>query len=419
MRLPQQNPQRPFFAIQSLFAALLFSSLVLASVPATAAQVTSNQTQLHFGSIVIGQSESLPVTFTNPEKSSVTISSMISTSNEFSVQGLKLPLILGAGQTATFNVVFAPTIGGWQGGDLTFISNAGTIYIRIGGVGVGTESLKSSTSSLGFAPVVVGSSSTLPVVLTNSGTTGFVIAQAQLSGTSFSLTGPSLPITLQPNQSATFDVIFKPGTATTFTGSFVVPNGSLTIPISGTGITTSQLLLNPAAVNFGNVDVGTTSTQPVTLSASGGAVTISSSASSSSQFALQGASFPLTIPSGQSVSLNLAFTPSANGNASGTVSLASNASDSNAQEALSGVGITPTYNVTVSWSASTSQVTGYNIYRGVSTSSYAKLNSALNPSTTFTDSNVTAGQTYYYVATAVNSTGQESPYSTPVQAVVP
>jgi fibronectin type 3 domain-containing protein len=101
------------------------------------------------------------------------------------------------------------------------------------------------------------------------------------------------------------------------------------------------------------------------------------------------------------------------------VSLASNASDSNAQEALSGVGITPVYNVTVSWSASTSQVAGYNIYRGISTSSYAKMNSAVNPSTTFTDTNVTAGQTYYYVATAVNSAGQESPYSTPVQAVVP
>jgi hypothetical protein len=407
------------FAIQSFPAVLLFSSLLLASLPANAAQVTSNQTQLHFGSIVIGQSESLPVTFTNTESGSVTISSMISTSNEFSVQGLKLPLVLGAGQTATFNVTFAPTIGGWQGGDLAFITNAGTIYIRIGGVGVGGESLKSSTSSLGFGPVAMGSSSTLPVVLTNSGTTGVVIAQAQLSGTSFSLTGPSLPITLAPNQSATFDVIFKPLSATTFTGSLVVPNGSLTIPISGTGITTSQLILNPAAVNFGNVDLGTTSTQPVTLSASGGAVTISSSASSSSQFALQGASFPLTIPSGQSVSLNVAFTPNANGNSSGTVSLASNASDSNAQEALSGVGITPVYNVTVSWSASTSQVAGYNIYRGISTSSYAKMNSAVNPSTTFTDTNVTAGQTYYYVATAVNSAGQESPYSTPVQAVVP
>jgi hypothetical protein len=267
--------------------------------------------------------------------------------------------------------------------------------------------------------VAVGSSSTLPVVLTNSGTTGVVIAQAQLAGTGFSLTGPNLPITLAPNQSATFDVIFKPQSATTFTGSLVVPNGSLTIPVSGTGVTTSQLSLNPTAVSFGNVDVGTTSTQPVTLSASGGAVTISSSASSSSQFTLQGASFPLTIPSGQSVSLNVAFTPTANGNASGTVSLASNASDSNVQEALTGVGITPTYNVTVSWNASTSQVSGYNIYRGVSTSSYAKLNSALNPNTTFTDSSVTGGQTYYYVATAVNSAGKESAYSTPVQAVVP
>lgn len=396
-------------------------ALLAASSNASAAQVTSNPSQLHFGSIVIGQSESLPIAFTNTESASVTISSVTSTSGEFSVQDLKLPMVLGAGQTAAFDITFAPTAAGWEGGSLAFTSNAktGTIYVLIGGVGVKSETVTSSVSSLGFGSVAVGSSSTLPVVLTNSGTTGVVIAQADLTGTSFSVAGASLPLTLVPNQSATFNVTFKPQSATSFTGSLVVPNGSLTIPLSGTGATTSQLMLSPTAINFGNVDVGSSSSQPVTFSASGGSVTISSSSSSSSQFSLVGASFPLTIAAGQSVSLSVAFTPTANGNASGTVSLASNASDSNAQEALSGVGITPTYSVTVSWNASVSEVSGYNVYRGLSTSSYAKVNSALNPGTTFTDSTVTSGQTYYYVATAVNAAGQESAYSTPVQAVVP
>jgi uncharacterized protein YfaP (DUF2135 family) len=226
-------------------------------------------------------------------------------------------------------------------------------------------------------------------------------------------------VTLLPNQTLTFNVVFSPQTATSFTGSLVVPNGSLTIPLSGTGTNNSQLMLNPTAVNFGSVDIGTTSTQPMTLTASGGAVTISSSASSSSQFALQGVSFPFTIASGTSVALNVAFTPSSNGSTSGMLSLASNASNSNAQEALSGTGMTQTYTVTVSWNPSNSQVSGYNVYRGVTQGSYTKVNSALNSGTTYTDSGVTAGQTYYYVATSVNSTGQESGYSSPVQAVVP
>jgi fibronectin type 3 domain-containing protein len=37
----------------------------------------------------------------------------------------------------------------------------------------------------------------------------------------------------------------------------------------------------------------------------------------------------------------------------------------------------------------------------------------------YTDSNVTAGQTYYYVATEVDNTGTESSYSSEVSAVIP
>jgi fibronectin type 3 domain-containing protein len=63
---------------------------------------------------------------------------------------------------------------------------------------------------------------------------------------------------------------------------------------------------------------------------------------------------------------------------------------------------------------------GYNIYRStVSGGSYTKLNSALNTATSYVDKTVAAGTTYYYVATAVNSSGAESGYSAVVVAVVP
>jgi fibronectin type 3 domain-containing protein len=64
---------------------------------------------------------------------------------------------------------------------------------------------------------------------------------------------------------------------------------------------------------------------------------------------------------------------------------------------------------------------GYNIYRSTSANgTYAKVNSALDANTAFTDNSVAAGQTYYYEATAVNSAGQESARSTPpVQASIP
>lgn len=76
----------------------------------------------------------------------------------------------------------------------------------------------------------------------------------------------------------------------------------------------------------------------------------------------------------------------------------------------------------VSWVASTSSnVAGYNVYRGTSVSGqYTKLNSALITTTSYSDTTSQPGQTYFYVVTAVDTSGNESAYSTPaVQTSVP
>lgn len=186
------------------------------------------------------------------------------------------------------------------------------------------------------------------------------------------------------------------------------------------GTANGTLAISPTALNFGNVNIGSTATQAVSLSASGGSVTISSDASSNSQFALSGASLPLTIGAGQSVSLNVAFSPAQSGQASGTLTFASNASSGQAVESMTGTGVATQYSVNLSWSPSTSSVIGYNVYRGTAVGSYSKINSTLDTSTMYTDNAVSSGVTYYYVATSVNSGGAESGYSTPpLQVVVP
>jgi len=78
------------------------------------------------------------------------------------------------------------------------------------------------------------------------------------------------------------------------------------------------------------------------------------------------------------------------------------------------------HSATLSWTASTSTVSGYNVYRGsVSGGPYTLVNTSLITVLTFTDSSVVAGQTYFYVATAVDGSGNESVYSNQVTAVIP
>jgi hypothetical protein len=77
----------------------------------------------------------------------------------------------------------------------------------------------------------------------------------------------------------------------------------------------------------------------------------------------------------------------------------------------------------LTWGASTSSnVAGYNVYRSTTSGgTYTKLNSALIVGAlTFTDATSQPGQVYFYVATAVDSSGNESAYSNPpVQATIP
>ncbi|HTZ98801.1 MAG TPA: fibronectin type III domain-containing protein, partial [Candidatus Aquilonibacter sp.] len=78
------------------------------------------------------------------------------------------------------------------------------------------------------------------------------------------------------------------------------------------------------------------------------------------------------------------------------------------------------YSILLSWTASTSSVTGYNVYSGtVSGGPYTKVTPTPVTSTDYTDSSVQAGNTYYFVVTSVNSENQESAYSAQASAVVP
>jgi fibronectin type 3 domain-containing protein len=98
---------------------------------------------------------------------------------------------------------------------------------------------------------------------------------------------------------------------------------------------------------------------------------------------------------------------------------ASNASNSQSGESVTGSGTAVQHSVDLSWVDSASSVAGYNVYRGTTVGAYSKINSGLDPATVYTDNTIASGSTYYYAATAVNSSGQESGYSTPIKVAVP
>jgi hypothetical protein len=390
--------------------------------------LTANPSSLNFGSVLLGSNQILSETLTNSGGSSVTVTQVNATGTGFSASGLSLPLILGAGQSQSFSVVFAPSSTGSSTGNVAIVSSVPTVNVALTGNGLATGALTPSPSSLGFGNVQVGNNHQLSETLTNSGGSNVSISQATTSGTGFSMSGLNPPLVLTPGQHLTFAVTFAPPSPINYSGSVSVvsdaSNPNLAIPLTGAGtpVPQGQLSVVPSSIDFGNVTVGTQATRTGTLNASGAAVTVSSDTVNGSAFALGGLSLPVTIPAGQQVQFTVTFTASANGVASGSISFASDASNSPTIESLTGTGVPPAqHSVNLSWTASTSQdVMGYNIYRGVKSGGpYSKINSVLNASTIYTDTTVVDSQTYYYVTTAVNSGNQESAYSNQAQAVIP
>jgi hypothetical protein len=103
----------------------------------------------------------------------------------------------------------------------------------------------------------------------------------------------------------------------------------------------------------------------------------------------------------------------------GTLTSCSLSSSSSGSGGGGGGGGSGTHSVSLAWHASTSaNVVGYNVYRGTTSGNYGLLNS-MNSTTRYTDTTVQNGQTYFYVVTAVDSAGSESPHSNPAEAVIP
>jgi Abnormal spindle-like microcephaly-assoc'd, ASPM-SPD-2-Hydin len=192
---------------------------------------------------------------------------------------------------------------------------------------------------------------------------------------------------------------------------------------SGGGATAHpQLSTSVTSVNFGNVVIGSPSTQPITLTNSGNAsLSISQAAISGSGFSMSGIATPMTLAAGQTATVSVQFAPQESGSVTGTISIVSDATNSPTLISLSGTGVQPpSHSAALSWTASTSAVIGYNVYRGTASGGpYTKLNSSVISATNYTDSTVQAGQTYYYVVTAVNSSDVESVYSNQVSATIP
>jgi hypothetical protein len=320
-------------------------NIPLSGTGVAAGFLTANPTNLNFGNVQVGKNQTNPDTITNTGGVNVTITQANVTGAGFSISGLTLPLTLGPGQSKTFNVTFAPQSAGSVNGNIAIINDGSnpTLNIPLSGTGVAPGALSANPSSLNFGNVQVGKNQSNPDTITNTGGVNVTITQANVTGAGFSISGLTLPLTLGPGQSKTFNVTFAPQSAGSVNGNIAIindgSNPTLNIPLSGTGVAPGVLSANPPSIDFGTVTVGSNSMQSETLTNTGGTtLTVTQATVTGSAFSISGLSLPLDLTPGQNFTFGVTFAPTSGGNFSGNIALVSTASNSNLNIPLSGVG---------------------------------------------------------------------------------
>ncbi|HEY2114670.1 MAG TPA: choice-of-anchor D domain-containing protein [Candidatus Angelobacter sp.] len=189
-------------------------------------------------------------------------------------------------------------------------------------------------------------------------------------------------------------------------------------PVSGS----PSLSATPSSLAFGTQVLNTAMTQTVKITNTGSvAVSITQNTISGSGFTV-GATTPINLNAGQSLNVPVVFDPGAAGTVNGSLALISNGTTL-LSVSLSGTGLAPlAHSVDVTWAASTSTpLQGYNVYRStVSGGPYTKLSPTLSPTTLlYTDTTPLSGKQYFYVVTALNTSGAESSASSEVVVSIP
>jgi hypothetical protein len=330
--------------------------------------VTANPTSLAFGSQAQNTTSApQPVVITNVGAATVTITSIAASTNfgETNACPTTLASGTGTGSSCTVNVTFAPTATGALTGSVTVTytstgsATPQTTTISLTGTGTaatgGTISI--SPTALTFASQAVGTTSaTQTVTVNNTGNTTVTFTSIAMSGDFAGATLAQCPSIAADAAPCTFQLSFKPTAAGTRTGAITLTDNATgspqTVTLTGTGTGgTATVIVTPSSLAFGSQALSTTSAPlSVTVTNTGTAAVnftgFTVTGTNAGDFAVPAATSGAacsptgTVAAGASCTINVVFTPGANGARAATLNIADSATGSPQTVTLSGSGVT-------------------------------------------------------------------------------
>ncbi len=305
-----------------------------------------SQNALTFAATAIGYSSAAQsVTLTNTGSSVLHVGT-ITASTDFTVSGNCATVLPAA--TCTLFIAFAPQVSALAPGarlgtvEIDSDSSASLEFLSLLGT-AGSSTLNLQPASLAFGTVLLGATTSLPLQLTNIGTTPVNFTSITTTG-DYAVSG-SCGTTLAANASCTELISFtptisgsRPGTASIVSSASSLP---LVAQLSGAGAQT-HLQISPATLSFGNVVQGTTTSLSLTLANNSTSTSITGLAfTATGDFVVTAPCAVTTLAPGASCSVTVAFTPTTVGTRTGTLTVASSDPASPLAIPLTGTGTGP------------------------------------------------------------------------------
>ncbi len=245
------------------------------------------------------------------------------------------------------SVTFHATVEGSATGTLTLSTNDPdfpSVTIPLTGTGVQPPVVSLSNSSLAFGEQRVGTTSGLFLTVSNTGGSTLLVSEVFTNGP-FSVS-PSAPFTLAPSGIQSLVVKFTPTSEGASAGNLTLNTNdparpTVTVSLTGTGVKPA-LALSATSLAFGEQRVGTASTAlTVTVSNTGSGPIHVANLSVSGPFSLFMAPvLPFALVPNASQTLQVTFSPTIEGAATGTLTLATTDPDwPSVTVALMGTGV--------------------------------------------------------------------------------
>jgi hypothetical protein len=268
---------------------------------------------------------------------------------QYQISGSTCAGSLAPESTCTLSILFHPSATGAQPGTFSQPgSMAGSpLTASLNGNGLAPGAISLAPTSLNFGPSVVGTTTAAQsLTVTNTGSASEAVGAPTITPADYSLVGNTCSSALSGGQSCTLTLAFTPAAVGSRPGQLIISGSasSAVATLEGTGTTAGDLTLVPTSLAFGTVATGSTATETVTATNSGGIAVQLSSIVATGDFSVNGGTCStasaIAARSG-SCTVFVTFTPSADGNRSGTLTLTNSGNPSTVQAALAGVGAPP------------------------------------------------------------------------------